>query len=47
VISVPRGLDRSDLEATALKLDKVQRRLAGAIPIRTIHVPGKIMNFVV
>jgi leucyl-tRNA synthetase len=46
VISVPRGLGKSDLEATALALDKVQQRLAGAVPVRTIHVPGKLVNFV-
>ena len=47
VISVPRGLGKSDLEATALALDKVQHRLAGASLVKTIHVPGKLVNFVV
>lgn len=47
VISVPLGLAEGDLEDRALKLDKVQRRLAGALPVKTIHVPGKIINFVV
>jgi leucyl-tRNA synthetase len=47
VISISRGLDKVDLEATALMLDKVRQRLDGAVPARTIHVPGKIVNFVV
>lgn len=47
VISVPRGLGQGDLEVIAMKLDKVRDRLAGAVPVRTIYVPGKIVNFVV
>jgi len=47
VISLPRGLDESRVESAALSLSKVQRRLGGAVPRRTIHVPGKIVNVVV
>ena len=47
VISVARGLNERDLEAKALQLDKVKLRLANAVPSRTIHVPGKVVNFVV
>jgi leucyl-tRNA synthetase len=46
VISVPRRTSQGDIEAIALRLDKVQQRLAGVAPARTIHVPGKIVNFV-
>jgi leucyl-tRNA synthetase len=45
-IAVPKGADKSWLEAQALGLEKVQRALAGAAPKKVIVVPDRIVNVV-
>jgi leucyl-tRNA synthetase len=47
VLLLPHDLDKSRVESEALGLQKVQRRLAGAVPRKVIYVPGKIFNVVV
>ncbi len=46
-ITVPRDMDRADVEAAALATDAVARALGGAAPRKLIVVPGRIVNVVV
>jgi leucyl-tRNA synthetase len=45
-LSVPRGLDRADLESRALASGNVQRQLAGSRPRKVIVVPDRLVNIV-
>jgi leucyl-tRNA synthetase len=45
-VTVPKTLDRAELEAAALASDKVIRSLDGAIPKKVIVVPGRLVNIV-
>ena len=46
-ISVPKDMDKAEVEKTALAVDAVQRALDGAAPKKVIVVPGRIVNVVV
>ncbi len=46
VLKLPLDTSQDVLEKLALELPSVQRRLHGAAPKRTIHVPGRLVNFV-
>ncbi|WP_111735225.1 leucine--tRNA ligase [Roseovarius amoyensis] len=46
-ISVPRDMDKAEVEKTALANDAVKRSLDGAQPKKVIVVPGRIVNVVV
>ncbi len=46
-ISVPRDMDRSEVEKLALKVDAVQKALNGGAPKKVIVVPGRIVNVVI
>jgi leucyl-tRNA synthetase len=46
-ITVPAGADNAALEAAALADEKVAEFLAGKTIVKTIIVPGKMVNFVV
>ncbi len=46
-ITVPRDMDKSEVEKTALALDAVQKALGGAAPKKIIVVPGRIVNVVI
>ncbi|MFT7592906.1 MAG: leucyl-tRNA synthetase [Paracoccaceae bacterium] len=46
-ISVPKDMDRAEVEKIALKVDAVQKALNGATPKKVIVVPGRIVNVVV
>jgi leucyl-tRNA synthetase len=46
-ITVPRDMDKSEVEKTALALDAVQKALQGAAPKKIIVVPGRIVNVVI
>ena len=46
-IQVPKDMDKSEVEKTALAVDAVQRALDGAAPKKVIVVPGRIVNVVV
>ena len=46
-ISVPRDMDRTEVEKIALKVDAVQKALNGGVPKKVIVVPGRIVNVVV
>ncbi len=46
-ISVPKDMDKAEVEKTALKVDAVQKALAGAAPKKVIVVPGRIVNVVI
>ena len=46
-ISVPRDMDRAEVEKIALKVDAVQKALNGGVPKKVIVVPGRIVNVVV
>ena len=43
---VPAGADEQALVDLALSLPKVQAAMGGADPVRTIVVPGKLVNVV-
>ena len=47
VVRVPAEADRAAIEAAALADSKVQEWLAGKAPLKTIIVPGKLVNLVV
>ena len=46
-ISVPKDMDRAEVEKIALNVDAVQKALNGAAPKKVIVVPGRIVNVVV
>jgi leucyl-tRNA synthetase len=46
-ISVPRDMDRAEVEKIAMKVDAVIKALNGAAPKKVIVVPGRIVNVVV
>ena len=46
-IEVPAGIDRDEAQRVAQDEENVARTLAGREPRRVIHVPGKVINFVV
>ena len=46
-ISVPRDMDKTQVEKLALATDAVQRALDGGSPKKVIVVPGRIVNVVV
>ncbi len=46
-ISVPRGMDRAEVEKIVLKVEAVQKALNGGVPKKVIVVPGRIVNVVV
>ena len=46
-IKVPPDISKADLEKAALAEEKVQEQLAGKEIIKTIVVPGRLVNFVV
>ncbi len=45
-ISVPKTMEKSDIEKVALELDNVKRNLAGLKVRKVIVVPGRIVNIV-
>jgi len=47
VVRVPAEADRAAIEAAALADPKVQEWLAAKAPLKTIIVPGKLVNLVV
>ncbi|MEL7204152.1 MAG: class I tRNA ligase family protein, partial [Pseudomonadota bacterium] len=46
-ISVPKDMDKSEVEKTALANDAIVRALDGVTPKKIIVVPGRIVNVVV
>lgn len=46
-ISVPRDMDRAEVEKMALNLEAVQKALDGVAPKKVIVVPGRIVNVVI
>ncbi|MDR9394032.1 MAG: leucine--tRNA ligase [Roseovarius sp.] len=46
-ISVPRDMDKAEVEKTALAADAVVKALEGAQPKKVIVVPGRIVNVVI
>ncbi len=46
-ISVPKDLDKAEVEKAALAVDAVQKALDGAAPKKVIVVPGRIVNVVI
>ncbi|MCL6284644.1 leucine--tRNA ligase [Ruegeria sp. 2012CJ41-6] len=46
-ISVPKDMDKAEVEKRALSEDAVQRVLEGATPKKVIVVPGRIVNVVI
>jgi len=46
-ISVPKDLDKTQVERIALSTEAVQKALDGAAPKKVIVVPGRIVNVVV
>jgi leucyl-tRNA synthetase len=46
-LNVPAGISKNDLEAAALADSRVQELLADKEVIKTIVVPGRLVNFVV
>ena len=46
-IQAPAGASREDQEALALGSDRVAAQLNGGRIVKTIVVPGKLVNFVV
>ncbi len=46
-ITVPTGADQAAMEAAARADEKVAEMLAGKTVVKTIIVPGKMVNFVV
>ncbi|MDQ2090456.1 leucine--tRNA ligase [Marimonas arenosa] len=46
-ISVPKDMDKAEVEKAALATDAVQRALNGGTPKKVIVVPGRIVNVVV
>ena len=46
-ISVPKDMDKAEVEKAALAVDAVQKALDGAAPKKVIVVPGRIVNVVV
>ncbi len=46
-ISVPRDMDKAEVEKIALSMDAVQKALNGGVPKKVIVVPGRIVNVVV
>ncbi|GGH27611.1 leucyl-tRNA synthetase [Cribrihabitans marinus] len=46
-ISVPKDMDKAEVEKAALATDAVQRALNGGAPRKVIVVPGRIVNVVV
>ncbi len=46
-ISVPRDMDKAEVEKRALATEAVQKALAGGAPKKVIVVPGRIVNVVV
>ena len=46
-ISVPKDLDKAEVEKLALANDAVVKALDGAAPKKIIVVPGRIVNVVV
>ena len=46
-ITVPRDLDKAEVEKSALAVDAVQKALNGAAPKKVIVVPGRIVNVVI
>jgi len=45
-ISVPKDMDKAEIEKLALDTDGVKRALDGAAPKKVIVVPGRIVNVV-
>ncbi|MDK3017668.1 leucine--tRNA ligase [Pseudodonghicola flavimaris] len=45
-ISVPKDMDKAEVEKAALAVEAVQRALDGAAPKKVIVVPGRIVNVV-
>ena len=45
-ITVPKDMDKAEIEALALATDGVQRALGGQAPKKVIVVPGRIVNVV-
>ena len=45
-ISVPKDMDKAEVEKLALATEGVQRALDGAAPKKVIVVPGRIVNVV-
>ncbi|MCV6586656.1 MAG: leucine--tRNA ligase [Marinibacterium sp.] len=45
-ITVPKDMDKADIEAIALATDAVQKALDGGAPKKVIVVPGRIVNVV-
>ncbi len=46
-ISVPKDMDKAEVEKIALTQDAVQRAMEGATPKKVIVVPGRIVNVVI
>ena len=46
-VEVPAGIDHDEAQRLAQAEDNVARTLDGREPRRVIHVPGKLINFVV
>jgi leucyl-tRNA synthetase len=47
MVSVGRGASEDDVKAVALEEEGVQRHLEGAEIIKVVHVPDRLLNFVV
>ena len=46
-VTVPANTEQSTIEATAKENDRVQEHLQGKEIVKVIHVPGKLLSFVV
>ena len=46
-VTVPSGSDEAVVVAAAKEVDKVQKALEGMKVVKTIHVPGRLVNLIV
>ncbi|MGW8251263.1 MAG: class I tRNA ligase family protein, partial [Anaerolineales bacterium] len=46
VLQVPAEVGKAQVEYSALSLDRVQSHIAGKKVVRTIYVPGKVINII-
>jgi len=46
-IRVPKDAEEAVIQEAALAEEKVAARLGGALPVKTIYVPGRLMNLIV
>ena len=47
MVSVGRGASEDDVKAAAMEEEGVQRHLEGADIVKVVHVPDRLLNFVV